>query len=197
MRPARAGGGGRRRRPLHFGGVPMAQGYNLLGIGRGALVMSNIFLSSSFIYLASKDAGCVDENGNVFDEDESCDEKVYGFSPAALISNIAVISRVLPAYIMPLAGAVIDHTPYRKRVGMMASILMILIQLAQAGTVDATWFAMAVLQAITGFFYQVTVMATYAYLPEIARAVQEIKMTKRTYTILLYDDVCCMMYDVY
>jgi hypothetical protein len=37
---------------------------------------------------------------------------------------------------------------------------------------------MSILQALTGFFYQIHVLAFYAYLPEISRAVGEVKMTK-------------------
>ena len=55
---------------------------------------------------------------------------------------------------------------------------MIVVQAVQIGTVSATWFPMAILQAITGFFYQIQVLATYAYLPDISRAVGETKMCK-------------------
>ena len=145
-----------------------------LGIGRGALVMSNVFLSSSLIYLASDAAGCVDENSKVVD---NCESSVYGMRPAALIANIAIFSGVLSALLMPFAGALVDYTPYRRRIGIVVASLMILIQAVQIGTVSQTWFAMSVLQGIAGFLYQVQVLATYAYLPEIARAVGESTMT--------------------
>jgi len=44
---------------------------------------------------------------------------------------------------------------------------------------------MAVLQAIVGFIYQVEVLATFAYLPEIARAVGETIMTKFTSSFVM------------
>jgi hypothetical protein len=43
-----------------------------------------------------------------------------------------------------------------------------------------TWFAIAILQAIAGFLYQVQVVSTYAYLPETARDVGQKSMNKYT-----------------
>ena len=161
--------------PLSFEGNAEAKGYAILGTARGAVVMSNIFLSSSLIYLASEEAGCLDANGNVL---EGCDNKTHGFRPPSLIANIAVISGLLSAFLMPYFGAIVDYTPYRRATGIGAALLLILIQGVQIGTVSATWFPMAILQAIAGFIYQVEVLATYAYLPEIARAVGEKIMTR-------------------
>ena len=139
--------------------------------------MSNIFLSTSFIYLASQEAGCLDEETDEVIDD--CDGKVYGFKPASFVSNIAVISGVLAALFMPLIGAIIDYTPHRKATGIWSAVLIFGIQAAQIGTVLSTWFAMAVLQAIAGFLYQIQVLAVYAYLPEMASIVGEKTMTKR------------------
>lgn len=139
--------------------------------------MSNIFISSSFIYLASIEAGCSDAEGKVL---EDCNVKVRGQTPSALVANIAVISGLLSAFLMPITGAMIDYTPYRKRVGLGAAFLITLIQAIQIGTVQSTWFPMSILQALAGFLYQVEVLATYAYLPDISRAVGQTVMTKCT-----------------
>jgi hypothetical protein len=73
--------------------------------------MSNVFLSASLLFLASKEAGCLDDEGNV---ENDCDTRVYGMAPAALITNhVAVISGLLSAFFMPVIGAMLDFTPYR------------------------------------------------------------------------------------
>ena len=87
--------------------------------------MSNIFLSTALIYLASEEAGCLDEEDKVIDD---CDKKIYGFRPILLISNIAVIQGLLSAFFMPVFGAMVDFTPYRRLVGIWASCMIILIQ---------------------------------------------------------------------
>jgi hypothetical protein len=144
--------------------------------------MSNIFLSTSFIYLASKDAGCqMDVTDEGDQEQQDCNNNIYGMTPTSLIANIAIVSGLLSAFLMPIAGAMIDFTPYRRETGILSAIFMIAIQAIQIGTVQATWFPMAILQAIAGFLYQVQVLATFAYLPEIARSVGQTKLTYCTY----------------
>jgi MFS-type transporter involved in bile tolerance (Atg22 family) len=132
--------------------------------------MSNVFLSSSLIYLASVHAGCVDDEGEIVDE---CDGKAYGFQPASLITNIAVVSGLLAAFFLPVLGAIIDFTPHRRSLGIATAVLMTLIQGVQIGTVQATWFPMALLQAVVGFLFFVQILSTFAYLPEMARTVGE------------------------
>lgn len=141
--------------------------------------MSNIFLSTSFIFLASEAAGCLDEKGKVAD---SCENSVYGMQPASLVANIAVFSGLLSALFMPVTGAMVDYTPHRRLVGYGSAILMMLIQAIQIGTVSRTWFAMAILQGIGGFLYQVNALATYAYLPDMARSFGEKTITECTYS---------------
>jgi MFS-type transporter involved in bile tolerance (Atg22 family) len=139
--------------------------------------MSNIFISSSFIYLASIEAGCIDADGKVLDE---CNVKVRGQTPASLVANIAVISGLLSAFFMPIIGAMVDYTPYRKQLGQATAFIITVIQTVQIGTVQATWFPMSILQALAGFFYQVEILATYAYLPDISGTVGQAVMTKCT-----------------
>lgn len=108
--------------------------------------MANVFLSSALLYLANEAAGCIDEEGNLI---EDCDGKVYGFVPASLITNVAVISGLLTALFMPVVGAIIDYTPHRRLVGIATAVLITVMQGIQIGTVQKTWFAMAILQVRT------------------------------------------------
>ena len=138
--------------------------------------MSNVFLSTAFIYLASKQAGCVGEDDELLPD---CDERVYGFKPASFVSNIAVITGVLSAFSMPVVGAVVDCTDHRKAVGVWSAVAMIVIQAAQIGLTVKTWFVMAIFQAIAGVLYQVHVLSIYAYMPDIATLVGSEAMTRR------------------
>lgn len=155
--------------------------------------MSNIFLSTSLIYLASQEAGCFD-----YEEDkvtQNCDSRVYGMLPVALISNIAVISGLISAFCMPVIGGIIDCTPNRTIVGVVASILLGIVQTIQIGTVSSTWFAMAILQAFAGFLYQVHVMSVMSFLPSIARRVGEEIMVgcKRICNIITLHELICSL----
>ena len=140
--------------------------------------MSNIFLVSAIVFLASEEADCLNESGDEVLDD--CDNKVYGFTPVGLVSNMVVLSGLLAAFFMPIMGAIIDYTPHRRRAGILSALLILLIQAVQVGTVAATWFPMAILQSIGGFLYQAQVLATYAYLPETSRQVGEATMCNFT-----------------
>jgi UMF1 family MFS transporter len=162
---------------MHNAHIPASIQSKQLGVGRGAIIMGNVFLSTSLLYLASEEAGCIDEEDNLITD---CENTVYGFAPASLITNVAVISGLLTAFFMPVVGAIIDYTPHRRLVGIITSVLVTLIQAIQIGTVSSTWFPMAILQAIVGSILIVQILATFAYLPEIAQQVSETAMNHFT-----------------
>ena len=165
-----------------FGGNSLARGYALNGAGRGAVIASNLFISSSLLYLAAEEAGCIDVDGDLID----CDVKVRGFKPSSFITIIAVISGLLAAITNPITGAVVDFTNYRHLVGTSTSLLIIIIQGIQIYTVQDTWFVMAILQAIAGFLYQILVTMTYAYLPEMTTEVGVRKMKTLTGKVSIF-----------
>jgi UMF1 family MFS transporter len=179
---------------FRFNDIPEARAYALLGIGRGAIVMANVFLSASLIFLASLEAGCVDEETNEIIKD--CGNRVYGFTPASLITNVAVISGLLAAFFMPMVGAIIDYTPYRRLVGVVTAVLVTVIQGIQIFTTETTWFAMAILQAIVGFILVVQMLATFAYLPEVARCVPNHSVMNhftKWFVFLNFSAQCCFL----
>lgn len=133
--------------------------------------MSNVFLSTAFITLAKRSVGCSDE-------DEICEGQVFGFKPSSLITIIATVSGLLSASLLPVIGAIVDFTKHRRIMGKILAVWIISIQAIQIGTVERTWFVMAILQALNGFFYQASAVVAYAYLPEIKRAVGDATMTK-------------------
>jgi UMF1 family MFS transporter len=137
-------------------------------MANGPVVVSNAFLAASLITLAKIAAGC--------DNLDECDNKVYGFKPSSFITIISAISGLLAAFLLPLIGAMVDFTSRRRQVGMVTAAVMMLIQAIQIGTVQATWFPMAILQAINGFLFQALRLATFSYLPEIKRVVGEDEM---------------------
>lgn len=148
--------------------------------------MSNVFLSTSLITLAKRSVGCVDG--------EQCSGEVYGFRPSSLITIIATISGVLSALVLPFIGAIVDYTKHRKLLGGIVATVLISVQAIQIGTVEATWFPMAILQALNGFFYQALTLAAYAYLPEIKRAVGEKTMTKYSSSFYMWMFLCESVY---
>ena len=149
--------------------------FNQTGIFRGAGYMGNIFLAASLINLASEEVGCILDNGDV---DTDCDVRIHGFLPASLVTNMAVISGLASAFLMPVIGAIVDYTSHRHTVGWVSAAVLTAIQAAQIYTVSSTWYPMAILQAIAGFVNFIQVTLNYAYLPEVARDISESTMTQ-------------------
>jgi len=151
-------------------------GYMLSSFGSGAVIASNFFLSTAFLELAKREAGCIDEDDD--DEEYSvCEKKVYGFKPASLILLIPTISGVMSAFLLPVVGAMIDYTPYRRTLFAIFSCILLSIQGAQVATMETTWFIMIILQAINGFIFDGVSISRIAYLLEIATDVGEEVMT--------------------
>lgn len=148
-----------------YDGHKDAEGYSMLGAGRGAISMANLFLNQSLLTLAYEAAGC--ELG------EQCQNKVYGFYPSSWISNIPVIAGVTSAVLMPFFGAVVDHTDYRRGIGIFTAAFLTVVQAVQIYTVLDTWFVMTFFQALAIVLYFTQLVAIYAYLPEIGRDVGE------------------------
>ena len=114
-----------------FEGNTDAKGYAVLAAGRGAIVMANIVLTQSFLHLATEAAGC--EAGT------ECNKRIYGQFPASWISNIAVFTGLVGAFMLPITGALVDYTDYRREVGAGLSAVMTIIQAIQIYTVESTW----------------------------------------------------------
>ncbi len=130
-------------------------------MGNGVTVMSMVFLSSALMSIAEDDH-----------------DEMFGLKPSSLITAIGTVSGILSAIILPFMGAVVDCTPYRRKVGVVFTIILISIQTIQIASTANTWRYMAFLQAINGFVFQVMMLAAYSYLPEMAREIGEKRMTK-------------------
>lgn len=165
---------------LCFLDVKEAQGFAILGTIRGIIVMSNIFLSTALLSLAQEDAGC--------DPEEDCWNEIYGFRPSSLLTVMSTASGILSALLMPIIGAMIDYTPHRRNLGICTSCLITIIQTFQIYTVEKTWLLMSVLQTIAGFLYNIQVLTSYSYLPEIGRMVDEETMSNfsTNFTVIRY-----------
>ena len=108
----------------------------------GTAIMSIIFLAASLINLAKRSVGC----------DIICDGKVYGFKPSSLLLITIALTGMLAAFFCPIVGAIIYYTKHCKSIGFIFAIFLMIIEAVQIGTVAATWFPMAKLQYIDGFF---------------------------------------------
>ncbi|KAK1746993.1 autophagy-related protein 22 family protein [Skeletonema marinoi] len=113
-----------------------ATGLALNSIARGLVGMSSLFLGPALLILAQDAAneasGCNTTNNNDDGQNDCSDDddegRVYGMRPSSLLTNIGVFSGVFSAILLPLFGAIVDHTPHRKAIGQWAAILLSIIK---------------------------------------------------------------------
>jgi len=164
-------------------GPPEATGLSLDAFARGTILMSSLFMGPALLTLANKAA---QEKCN----DCGDDARIYGMKPSSLLSNIgmcdvvipcslhfvmpllttllaAIVTGVLSAVILPLFGAIVDHTPHRRQVGIWSAAFLAMLKGAEAVISAQTWFFVAILQTISGALYFVHTSATWAYTSEL------------------------------
>ena len=69
---------------------------------------------------------------------------------------------------MPVVGAVIDHTPHRKKIGMGLSLALIICIAASISICEETFEIMIFLFCLFGFLFQAHGITASAYLPDLA-----------------------------
>lgn len=161
----------------------------------GPLFMSSIFLGPALLELATKAAGCPyntnknnidDDNATDATEDTICENKVYGFRPSSLLTNMAVVSGLLVPIFLPLVGAIVDHTPYRRQVAAITGIGVALVKGIEIGVGPSTWFFVTILQVTTAVLYNVHVTSTYAYNSELSSLPEKQATYNAFFSMVLY-----------
>ena len=165
---------------------PEATGLAVDFYARATILMSTILLGPALLQLASEASGCSGEVG--------CNNRVYGMRPSALLSNIAILSNLLVALLMPLFGAVVDHTPYRRQVGMYSAFLLTLVKGIETTISSKTWLLISCLQVLAYVLYFVHITSTYAYGSELSNNHKDQAKYNTSFFVILY--VSTLIYSV-
>jgi MFS-type transporter involved in bile tolerance (Atg22 family) len=158
---------------------PEATGLAIDMYARGTILMSSLFMGPALLSLARNAA---QEQCN----DCGDDARIYGMKPSSLLSNIAIASGLFGAFILPLFGAIVDHTPYRRRVGIWSAVGLAAIKGVETIISARTWLFVALLQTISGALYFVHATATYAYTSDLTDNHTEQTKYNVYYFVVLY-----------
>jgi MFS-type transporter involved in bile tolerance (Atg22 family) len=122
--------------------LPEATGWSMDAAARGPLGFLPSYVGLALLALASQQAGCT----KVYD----CEKTVYGLKPSSLLTTVTSVIGVLAALGMPIFGAVVDRTPYRRRIGIITACIVIATTAVQisVGTVD--WLIILCIEALGG-----------------------------------------------
>lgn len=126
------------------------------------LATTSIFLSTALVKMASIAAGCD------LDDPNECDKKVYGLKPSSMLSVILMILGVASAIFMPLVGALLDTSNYRRAVGAASAFVLCILTFIQSFVSEQNWFPMLLLNVASAVTLTVNTCVALAYLPELS-----------------------------
>lgn len=139
--------------------LPEGTAWAMDGSARAPLNQAGALVGATLLRLAFAETSCTNP--------ATCTEQVYGFKPSSLLTFFSTIGGVMAALFMPVFGAIIDHTRYRKHVGVVSAALVSIITGVQLMVNEDTWFAVLVLEAVGAFTLVVHATAVFAYLPDL------------------------------
>jgi len=90
------------------------------------------------------------------------------------------------AILLPVIGAVIDHTQYRRAGGIISAFIMTVVTFFQMFISEDTWFLVAILQVISAVFYLAHILVAMAYLPELTDNNHKLVKYMGTFTAVQY-----------
>jgi MFS-type transporter involved in bile tolerance (Atg22 family) len=133
--------------------LPEAAGWAMDSVGRGPLNQVGSYVGAAILRSASREAG----GGTV-----------YGFKPSSLLTLSTSLVGVVAALMMPIVGAVVDHTRYRRFMGIASGFLSVAFIGGQIFINENNWFAMLIVDACQTFVYLIHTTSVFAYLPDLS-----------------------------
>lgn len=124
--------------------------------------MSLAFYASAVVGLAEQKAGC--EN---LAEDEVCEGTVYGVRPGAILTLVTTIAGFFGSVSMPLVGAVVDYTSYRRAVALSSAVITLVLAALQLLISANTLLLCIIFMSLAPISMLVHIVTFFAYLNEL------------------------------
>ena len=136
-----------------------ATGWAMDASARAPVNQAGVFVGTALLRLAAEDVGC--------EQAADCENTVYGLRPSSLLTLTSAITGIVAALLMPIVGAIVDHTRHRKLVGSVSALILIAISAGQISISESNWLVILILEAIGGFTLLVHTTGVFAYLPDL------------------------------
>lgn len=167
---------------------------------RATIFMSTFFVGPALLKLASEQAidiaGCsamIDES--YYDECAKT-SRIYGFKPSSLLTNMGTITSLVSIISLPLFGAIVDFTPYRKQVGMFTAVGVALIKIFELGLGPTTWFFVVCLQILSSFLYQTHAATMDTYSAELSNQPTKQSKFQSSFALIMFASMFLYMLEV-
>ena len=192
------------RRPIFFGHIPRifrfdnapnaATGIAMNVSARATIVMSGVYVGPCLLELAT--AAALENCSS--DDDQVCaqEAKIYGFKPSSLLTNSAIVAGLVSAAVLPVAGAIIDHTTHRRQVGASCAFLLTVIKVVELGISSSTWFYVACLQVVSFVLFQLLTVTEYAYSAEMSNDPTEQSHYQTYFFLVLFVSLILYMFEI-
>eukprot|EP00521_Asterionellopsis_glacialis_P012499 CAMPEP_0195296266 /NCGR_PEP_ID=MMETSP0707-20130614/19093_1 /TAXON_ID=33640 /ORGANISM="Asterionellopsis glacialis, Strain CCMP134" /LENGTH=528 /DNA_ID=CAMNT_0040357729 /DNA_START=226 /DNA_END=1812 /DNA_ORIENTATION=+ len=173
-----------RGKPCYEGNAE-AFGFVIDSMGRGvSFIAAGAFLGASILRLAKLDAGCEVDPPPGETKVPDCNGRVYGIRPSSLLTTYTILSGILTSMLMPLMGAIVDYTPYRRKVARTTSIIFCVCTFPHVFLNENNWFAMSIIFFISSFVGWAQSLVTAAYLPELTEDKEVLNKFTASFTIV-------------
>ena len=137
-----------------------ATAHSMDAAARGPINQTGSFVGSAMIRFAAQAAG--GPTGTV-----------YGMQASSVLTVGSLIVGIMAGVTMPLVGAIVDHTDYRKAMGAGSAFIIVLSLGLQLMLNEDTWFAVFILEIVGGYFLIMHQVCTMAYLPDLTHDLTE------------------------
>lgn len=158
--------------------IEESTGWAMDAAARGPLNQAGTFVGTAILRLATIEAGCRSPR--------KCPNTVYGLLPSSILTTASTIVGLLTAVLMPIAGAIVDHTRHRKVIGATTAMFTVAVTGVQLMISEDTWFPVLILEMVGGFSLLVHITAVNAYLPDLTNIDHDIAHYTSRFNIRQY-----------
>jgi MFS-type transporter involved in bile tolerance (Atg22 family) len=173
--------------------LPEATAWAMDAAGRGPLNQVGSYVGTAILRLAIREAGCTANTAR------SC--RLHGGTGLKATSLLTLTSAsvgVATAVLMPILGAVVDHTSHRKAVGALSAFCVVLCtglymtmsesaNSSSTTTSDGTnWRWVLTIDSFQSFFLILHATASFAYLPDLSTDEQAIVHYTSSFSVRQY-----------
>jgi len=108
----------------------IAVGLLMDNIALSPLATSYVSISVAILSSVEEEVGCADLPPNI-----ECDANIWGVKPSSLVTLSSGIMGLAVCIFMPLAGAIVDYSRERRKIGYWTGVCLVVFNAAQMGII--------------------------------------------------------------
>jgi MFS-type transporter involved in bile tolerance (Atg22 family) len=164
-----------------YGNHEEARGWAFDSIGRSLSLVGNaIFVGTAVVQQAKINAGCQPEAVKCSGVTQ------YGIRPSSFLALYNVIVGLVSSAMLPLLGAIVDHTPNRLALARISAVAYVALLFPMIFISQTTWFLVAILLLVTALIGWIHSGMSFAYLPEMSNNKKILERLNTSFTMIQF-----------